>query len=142
MRDTFHNSLSEVSSKFAARTKAAGAVDGEVVDLAGFEGATIVCASGALGTQVNVYPYELKESDAPGSGFAAVAAADLLGSEPSFEYATSPAKDESDLPKSFGYTGAKRYVRLDLLAPTGSGTGGGILGGLVVKGSPRHAPSQ
>jgi hypothetical protein len=140
MRDTYHDFPGSVSSEFAARTKAAGAVEGEPVDLQGYEAAMVFCVSGALGAEVNTYEFELKEVDELAGPFSPVDDDDLLGSEPSFVQ-DGVSIDESDTVKSFGYVGSKRYVRVDLKAPVGAGTGGGILGAIVVKGRPRHAPA-
>lgn len=138
MRDLYHDLLPAVSLPAAAYTKAGGAVTGTVIDLQGFGGALIEGFSGALGAQVNVYELELQHSDAAGSGFAAVDAADIIGTEPTFDQALS----ESDTVKTFGYVGAKRYLRVDLKAPTGAGTGSGVIGANVIKGLPAHGPAQ
>ncbi|MCX6559847.1 MAG: hypothetical protein NTZ26_04970 [Candidatus Aminicenantes bacterium] len=138
MRDMLHNIASTISSKFAARTKAAGAVTGEVIDLRGYNGARIDCISGALGAQVNDYEFEIKEADAAAGAFTAVADEDLLGSEPTF---TKDAEtDESDTVKSLAYVGPKAFIQVNLKAPTGDGTGSGVLGAIVHKGFARHAP--
>ena len=136
MKDLHHNLLPKVSLPAAAYTKAGGAVLGTVIDLQGYDGALIEGFSGALGAQVNAYELELQHSDAAGSGFAAVDAADIIGTEPTFDQALS----ESDTVKTFSYIGAKRYLRVDLKAPTGAGTGSGVVGANIILGFPRHAP--
>jgi hypothetical protein len=138
MRDMLHNILSVIGSKFAARSKAAGAVSGEIVDVRLFSGARINCISGSLGAELNVYEFELKEADAEDGEFTAVAAENLLGSEPTFT--KSAEVDESDTVKTFAYVGPKAFIRVDLKAPTGAGTGSGVLGAIVEKGFARHAP--
>jgi len=140
MKDIYHDLLPEVSLPAAAYTKAGGAVTGNVIDLAGFDGAVIEAFSGALGAQINSYELELQESDAAGSGFAAVADADLVGTEPTFVHTDAPDVDDSSKVKTFGYIGAKRYLRVDLKVPTGAGTGSGVIGANIIKGRPRHAP--
>lgn len=140
LRDLYSDLFPVVGNKIDARTKAAGAVDGEVIDLGIFEGAGIFCAAGTLGAQVNTYEFELKEAGAAEGPFTAVADEDLLGSEPSFVQ-NGVDVNESDTVKSFGYAGSKRYIRVDLKAPAGAGTGGGVVGALVIKGHARHKPA-
>lgn len=132
----YHNILSKVSLPAAAYTKAGGAVAGAAIDRQGFEKALVECFSGALGAEVNVYEIELTESDAAGSGFTAVAAADLLGTEPTFDQAAA----ESNKVKTFEYIGSKRYLKANLKAPTGAGTGSGIIGANIILGNARHNP--
>jgi len=140
LRDLYSDLLPVIGNKIAARTKAAGAVEGEVIDLQGFEGACIIGVAGALGAQVNTYEFQLMEGDDEDGDFSAVADVDLLGSEPTFVQDGADT-DESDSAKSFGYVGLKRYIRVDLKAPTGDGTGSGVVGALVIKGHPRHSPA-
>jgi hypothetical protein len=134
--DLYHNLLPKVSLPAAAYTKAGGAVEGAEVDRQGHERALVECFSGALGAQVNVYEVELVESDVSGSGFTAVADADLIGTEPTFDQAAG----ESNVVKTFEYVGSKRYLKANLKAPTGAGTGSGIIGANIVLGDARHNP--
>lgn len=134
--DLRNNLLSKVSLPAAAYTKAGGAVAGEPIDTAGYEKKLIECFSGALGAQVNVYEVEVTESDLSGSGFTAVADADLLGSEPTFDQAAV----ESNTVKTLEYVGAKRYLKANLKAPTGAGTGSGVIGANIILGGGRHNP--
>jgi len=118
--------------------------DGDaIIDLQGYEGALIIVTAGAIADgsgAVTLYTFELKHGDIANlSDAVAVPAADLLGSEPSFEAITGATHEENES-KSFGYIGAKRYLRVDLVAvPTVPGVGG-TFSGIVVKGHPRHAP--
>jgi hypothetical protein len=134
--DLRNNLLSKVSLPAAAYTKAGGAITGAAIDTAGFEKKLVECFSGDLGAQVNVYEVELTESDAAGSGFTAVADADLIGTEPTFDQAAA----ESNTVKTFEYVGQKRYLKANLKAPTGAGTGSGVIGANIVLGGARHAP--
>lgn len=139
MRDLYHDFLPVVSFYPLLVTAIA---DGDAyVDLQGHEGALIIVTAGAIADgsgAVTLYTFELKESD-DHITFTAVAAADLLGSEPSFEAITGATHEENES-KSFGYIGSKRYLRVDLVAvPTVPGAGG-TFSGVVVKGHPRHAP--
>jgi len=140
MRDLYHDFLPEVS--FYPLLKTAIADGDAYVDLQGYEGALIIITAGAIADGsgvVTLYTWELKESDDHVT-FTAVAAADLLGSEPSFEAVTG-ATHEENVSKSFGYIGTKRYLRVDLVAVPSTAGAGGTFSGEVVKGRPRHAPA-
>ena len=125
MRDLYHGLLGEHSLLPIAQ---AGAAKGDnIIDLAGFEGALIICCVGQITGDVT---YELQEGNEDDmSDDEAVAAEDLLGTEPTFAHAT-----EDDTVKTFGYIGSKRYIRVDITE------GIGIAGAIVIKGFPRHAP--
>ena len=130
-RDLFNNLKAEIALKGATLKVA---TEGEIIDLAGFNGALICVASGTI-TDGTGYEFELKEGNAADlSDAAAVSDEDILGSEPTF------AAADDDKVKQFGYIGHKRYIRLDLKTVSGSPTTGGIFVGLIVKGYPRHAP--
>ena len=126
MKDLYHGLLAAYSIYPAAL--GAGAKTGDaIVDLQGFEGALIICGSGALTVDM---PFQLMEGDESDlSDEAAVADADLLGSEPTLLEAT-----DNEV-KTFGYVGSKRYLRVDTTAGTGIGWA------VIVKGTPRHAPA-
>jgi hypothetical protein len=131
VRDLYNNLKAEIALKGATLKVA---TEGEIIDLAGFNGALICVASGTI-TDGTGYEFELKEgNNADLSDAAAVADEDILGSEPTF------AADDDDTVKQFGYIGNKRYIRLDLKTVSGSPSTGGVFLGLVVKGYPRHAP--
>ena len=138
MKDLYHNLKGSPALNPQALAKTGSPFTGTEVNLKG-DSALIVVQAGALGTQVNTYTFELQESDVSGSGFTPVADADLLGSEPVFEYATSPAKDESNTIKTFGYIGIKGYLKL-VVTVAGAGTGSGIIGAAVIVGDARHRP--
>ncbi len=140
MKDMRHEILPVVSLPAAAYSKAGGAIEGGAVNLAGFQGALIEFGSGALGTQVNVYEVEVVECDTVGGSYTAVADADLIGTEPTLAYSSSPALDESNTVKTVAYIGSKQFIRANLKAPTGAGTGSGIVWANVIKGYARHNP--
>ena len=106
----------------------AGAKEGDaIVDLKGFEGAMIVCGSGALTVDM---PFQLMHGDDSAlSDAAAVPDADLVGTEPTLLEAT-----DNEI-KTFAYIGNKRYLRVDTTAGTG------VAGAAILKGFPRHAPA-
>lgn len=125
MRDLYHNLLG-AHSIYPASHGAAKTGDA-IIDLQGFEGALIICYSGALTTDT---VFELKHGDQPNlSDAAAVPDGDLIGTEPTLLAAT-----DNEI-KTFGYIGSKRYLRVDTTA------GAGIAGAIIVKGFPRHAPT-
>lgn len=110
----------------AIRTASA---NGTGVDLQGYEGALIVINTGTITD--GTHAIDIQESD-DNSTFTSVAAADLIGTEPSI----GAADDNKDY--KIGYIGAKRYIRV---AVTVSGaTSGGAYSTAVVRGFPRHAP--
>ena len=92
---------------------------GEVIDHQGLPVgcAVYVIATGSLGDAGAEFTTLLEESDASGSGFAAVADADLLGTEALASFI------QTDDNKCFklGYKGIKRYTRLTI-TPTNNAT--------------------
>ena len=80
---------------------ASGAVNGEGVDLRGSDAAMIAVSIGAITGAAGDATVTLEESD-DNSVFTDVAAADILGTEPTLAANTA---------YQFGYIGAKRYVR-------------------------------
>jgi len=124
MRDLYHDFKPEYSI-YPASLGAAAKTGDAIVDLKGYEGALILCGSGALTVDM---PFQLMHGDDPAlSDAAAVPDTDLLGLEPTLLEAT-----DNEL-KSFGYIGSKRYLRVDTTAGTG------IAFAAIVKGHPRHA---
>jgi len=125
MKDLYHNLLAEHSLFPVSLSDAANG--DAIIDLAGYEGALVVCYTGSITGDVT---FELKHGDESNlSDGAAVSDSDLIGSEPTFANLT-----EDNAVKTFGYVGNKRYLRVDATA------GVGIAGALVIKGYPRHAP--
>lgn len=97
--------------------------NGESVDLRGADSAAIVVTVGAITGTADDASIILEESDASGSGFAAVADADILGSEPT---ALDP-----NTAHQFGYIGTKRYIRVvfDLGTETNVAASGMVIRG-------------
>jgi hypothetical protein len=125
MKDLYHD-LKAVYSIYPASLGAAAKTGDAIVDLQGYDGALIVCGSGALTVDM---PFQLMEGDAANlSDAAAVADADLIGTEPTLLQAT-----DNEI-KTFGYKGSKRYLRVDTTAGTG------VAFAAIIKGFPRHAP--
>jgi hypothetical protein len=140
MRDLYHGFSAALGLQAGAKAKSGSPFEGPTIDLQGFEGALVIAAAGALGTEINTYAFGLTESDEDDSGFAPVDPGDILGTPPVFEYGTAGDPDESGDVKAFGYVGSKRYLRLTLDV-AGAGTGSGIVGAVIVRGFPRHAPA-
>ncbi|MEU7348351.1 hypothetical protein ABZ778_31500 [Streptomyces bacillaris] len=125
MRTDIKNSLSVVSTLApAARTDTA---TGTGVDLANYDAAAVVITTGAVANAA--FSIEIQESDASGSGYTAVADADLDGTEP----ATLTASTVTVI----GYHGIKRYIRA---VATDAGTGDASFGVDVIRGKGRVKP--
>lgn len=98
------------------------------VDLQGFNSALVIVATGAIAGSGD-FTTKLQESDASGSGYTDVAAADLLGSFPETLEASSVVK--------VGYIGTKRYIRTVTTKNSGTSIAAAIV---VAKGHPFDAP--
>lgn len=126
MKDLYHDLLTQ-HSIYPASLGAAAKTGDAIVDLQGFEGALIVCYSGAITVDM---PFQLMHGDAANlSDAAAVPDGDLVGTEPTLLQAT-----DNEV-KTFGYVGSKRYLRVDTTAGTG------IAGAMIIKGYARHKPA-
>lgn len=109
------------------------------IDLANYDGAALLACIGDSGDTLSGSVYMtvgFQESDVLGSGYADIAAADLLGGVNNIVI-DAPAEDQVIVARS--YIGAKRYVRV-LITFTGTHTNGTPIAGIVIKGLPRHAP--
>lgn len=125
MRNDIKNHISVAQTLVpAARTATA---TGSAVDLAGFDAVAVVVNVGAVTD--GSFSIEVQESDASGSGFAAVASADLDGTEP----ATLTANTQTVI----GYHGIKRYLRA---VATDAGSGDAAFAVTVVRGAGRVKP--
>lgn len=102
--------------------------NGTGVDLAGFNGAIVAFIVGAITD--GTHTPSVEESDASGSGYAAVAAADLIGTLAALAANTN---------QRVGYKGTKRYVRA-VVTVTGSPSTGGYYSAVVVRGAPQKNP--
>lgn len=122
-----------LSSKVAIPpgTKTA-AVTGSGVDLAGYEGAQITVL---VGTRTDSsFQMALYESD-DNSTYSAVAAADIIGSQPLVSGASNTQYE-------FGYKGTKRYIRPDFTFKAGAASAGAAIGVLVTRGFARREPTR
>lgn len=105
-------------------TVGAATTTGDPIDTAGFGSVTVTLESGLL----VVGTLSIHESDVSGSGFAAAAAADVIG--------TQGEAAVIDGVITLGYVGSKRYVKAVVVTTTG-----GIITSNVVLGNPDLAPT-
>lgn len=105
--------------------------DGASADLRGFEAATVLVQVGDYTD--GTFPIVVEESDDDAT-FAAVADADLDGTEPSID-----AAGDADSVFALGYLGSKRFLRVAISGST-PGTTGAELAAAIVKGDPKYAP--
>lgn len=82
---------------------ATAGVNGQEVDLRGCDSAAVVVSVGAVTGSGGDATVTLEESDTSGSGYTAVAAADILGSTATITGANTSYR--------FGYRGNARYIR-------------------------------
>jgi hypothetical protein len=108
---------------------------GQVIDGQGFGSVTYVIATGSIADADATFTVLLEESDASGSGFAAVADVDLLGTEAlaGFQF------DDDNECRKLGYIGGKRYTRLTI-TPVANASAA-LLAAVAVLGSPAIAPT-
>jgi hypothetical protein len=108
------------------------AANGAGVDLSGFNGASVLFSSGAIGgTASPTFTFEVQESD-DNATFTAVADRDIRGIEP----VVTTANQISQV----AYLGYKRYIRAAL--KTVSGTSPTLdCGAVVILGYPATAPT-
>ena len=108
-----------------------GNATGQAVDTRGFDSLTFAVCVGAIAGAGNM-TLAVQESDASGSGYADVAAADLEGS-------TLPAVLLTNTALKVGYRGTKRYVRL--FGTLNSGTSVAV-GANAILGHAAIAPTE
>ena len=125
MRDLYSNIGAVLALAPAVQASAA---DGLAIDTKGFNRLAIVVNTGAI-VGAGDFGVKLQESDASGSGFADVAAAQVDSNAPATLTASSSFK--------LGYRGNKRYVRISLTKAGGTSI---ALGASAVLGDPADAP--
>lgn len=103
-------------------------VSGTGIDLANYSGNMFVFTPGAITD--GTHTPKLQESDASGSGYSDVAAADQVGTLAALAANTN---------QEVSYIGAKRYVRM-VITVTGSPATGGTIGGHAVLSGKRKQP--
>jgi len=115
MRDLYSNIGAVLALAPAVKT-AAG--DGVAIDTYGFVSVAFVVNTGAV-AGAGDFGVKLQESDASGSGFTDVAAAQVRSNAPATLAASSSYK--------LGYLGFKRYVRLALTTAGGTSIAAGAV---------------
>ena len=108
----------------------------QVLDTQGFESATWITNIGANTDADVTFTTLVEDSDASGSGFAAVDDKFLIGTEvlAGFQF-----DDDNELRK-IGYVGPKRYVRVTI-TPANNGAGNVFISGCWILGNARSAPT-
>jgi hypothetical protein len=108
---------------------------GQVIDRQGYDSVTYLIATGSLGDAGAEFTVLLEESDDSGSGFSAVADANLLGTEALASFIQS----DDDKCFKLGYVGEKRYSRMTI-TPTNNATAS-LIAAVAVLGHPMLAPT-
>ena len=135
MKDLHNN----ISPAVALDTTAIGSdttTAGNIIDLQGFNSVEFVILSGTL-TDGNYTPLIEDGDDSGLSDAAAVADAELLGTEAAAAFA---AASDDDAVKRIGYIGNKRYVRLSIVSASTSS--GGTLSAIAVRGHAADGPTS
>jgi hypothetical protein len=89
----------------------------EVADLQGYDSCTFVWGAGSIADADVTFTLLVEESDTSGSGYTAVADADLTVTEAS----AAPTFGSDNSTGKIGYLGAKRYVRVTITPAANSG---------------------
>lgn len=119
----------------SALTTATTDTAGSAIDLQGYNSLLFVAQTGAVTTTTASVALRVQESDtSTASDFSDAAAADLIGSNPSF---AAGATSIANTVKKVGYKGTKRYVRI---VRTGAASATGVVGAVAVLGDPASAP--
>ena len=136
----------KIDHSLTAVVKAASA-NGAAIDTQGFQSVTLVADVGAAGITLNgsnKFSFSLEDSDAPGSGFAAVTnnafvTGGTVDGSGIFQVVDAPAHAAQAY--KLGYVGGKRYVR-GVVTHAGSHSTGTVVGLSVVLGDPISGPTD
>ena len=104
------------------------------VDLTGYLGASVIFAAGTITDGTFTPTIEESDDDGSSDAYAAVAAADLVGSLVAFTATIDERTNE------VGYIGSKKWIRAVLTVSGSPGTGGPTAA-IVIKGFPRTLPA-
>ena len=147
MKDLSHNI--SVSNTLINAVKTTGA-DGTTVDLQGFNSATAVVTVGAEVDTLadNLYFTVALEHSDDNSTWTKAEQVDVVngtiagqGIFLKLDGTTGGNPDSTGGEWQIGYVGGKRYVRM-VLAKSGTHSTGTPISGVIVKGSPLHAPAS
>lgn len=132
-----HNTLATRNGLNVTRqTNADTAIVGNIIDLLGYDGCEFVVIVGDLTDADATVAITLDEGNVSNlSDAGAVAAADRIGSLPSF----AAASDDHAV-KRVGYKGSKRYVRITA-TPTGNNSGNVDIAAICVLGGAMKMPT-
>jgi len=127
------NNVKAIAATYPATITATA--NGLTVDLLGYKWAMFAILIGAVSAADadNRFNFTIEESDATGSGWAAVASDRIIGTLPSI-IATSQANSVAQVGVT---TLRKRYLRL---VYTETGTCSALFGAAALAGGPHHAP--
>jgi hypothetical protein len=110
------------------------AVNGELIDMRGFEALTVVAFMAAISNAGAGVTFKLQHSDTTANGdFVDCAASEVIGSIPAIDN----VNQANTLRGTIGYRGNRRYVRL---VATGSAAADANVVPLYVRGRPHSAP--
>lgn len=133
MRDLFNNIKAVKALDLSLRTTS---VDGDTIDLQGFNSATMLFYTESAITDGTHTP-KLQHADDDGTGSADswsdVASTDLEGE------ALAAFDSDNEGIQMVGYKGGKRFIR-PVITVTGSPGTGGRIGATCIKGHPAQAP--
>lgn len=139
MRDQAHNiTLRPVIAPAANSNLGTTPLVGTIIDRLGFDSLTYGIITGTLSDADATYTVLLEESDDSGmSGAAAVADADLIGTESAagFTYAND------GVTRKLGYIGNKRYTRLTI-TPAAADSGNSPIAVIAILGNPDSRPAS
>lgn len=109
---------------------------GSIIDRLGYESLTYGIITGTLSDTNATYTVLLEESDDSGmSGAAAIADADLIGTEADAGFTFA----NDGVTRKLGYVGNKRYTRLTI-TPAGADSGNSPIAAIAILGRPHQAP--
>lgn len=107
----------------------------EVLDMKGAHAAALIIATGSIADADATFAVLIEDSDASGSGFAAVSDDNLIGTEAlaGFQF------DDDNECRKIGYIGSKRYVRATI-TPTGNASAA-LISAVWLRGHLENAPA-
>lgn len=136
MRDLYSNiAVRPVIVPAANANLGTTALVGTVIDSLGFNALAYAIVTGTLSDVDATYTVLLEESDASGSGFTAVADADMIGTEAAAGFTFA----NDGITRKLGYIGAKRYTRLTI-TPAAADSGNSPIAAIAILGHPQSAP--
>lgn len=134
VKDLHNNVFATIAVKTTTVTTDTTTAATNNVDMQGFNAVEFFLQMGVITD--GDYALVLTESDTSGSGYTAVADADLLGTEPAFTTNT----DDNSVGR-VGYIGSKRYLRATVVS-TNTATNGGEFTVLAVQAKADQAATS